>query len=171
MNYHNITHEDMLNGDGIRVVLWVAGCNHHCPECQNPETWSVESGVPFDDEALNELFAELSKDYVSGITFSGGDPFLFHNSLSVFLLMEKIKKNFPDKTIWVYTGYTYEQIMSEQKRIVARNCLVRFVDVLVDGEYMKDLRDVNLKWRGSSNQRVIDVQKSLKERKVVLHCE
>ena len=104
MNYHNITHEDMLNGDGIRVVLWVAGCNHHCPECQNPETWSVESGVPFDNEALNELCVELNKEYVSGITFSGGDPLHPKNADTVLEIVKWVRNNFPNKTIWLYTG-------------------------------------------------------------------
>lgn len=182
MNYHNITHEDMLNGDGIRVVLWVSGCPHHCEECQNPETWSPNSGIEFDEEAKREIFNELSKDYVSGITFSGGDPLAVFNVHFVFDLMEQIKKHFPNKTIWVYTGYTFEELeecvswthagigrYSTYDEGVAK--ILPLIDVLVDGEYKKDLRDVNLKWRGSSNQRVIDVKKSLKEGKVVLHCE
>lgn len=168
MNYHNITHEDMLNGDGIRVVLWVAGCNHHCPECQNPETWSVESGVPFDNEALNELCVELNKEYVSGITFSGGDPLHPKNADTVLEIVKWVKNNFPNKTIWLYTGYLFDFLLCVSD---SRGIIVRLCDVIVDGEYMKDLRDVNLKWRGSSNQRVIDVKKSLEEGKVVLHCE
>ena len=92
MNYHNITKDDMNNGDGVRVVLWVSGCSHHCPECQNPQTWCFDSGIPFDDKAKEEIFTELSKDYVSGITFSGGDP--VDNFLTVFLLMKEIKEKF-----------------------------------------------------------------------------
>ena len=132
--------------------------------------------------AKREIFNELSKDYVSGITFSGGDPLAVFNVHFVFDLMEQIKKHFPNKTIWVYTGYTFEELeecvswthagvgrYSTYDEGVAK--ILPLIDVLVDGEYKKDLRDVNLKWRGSSNQRVIDVQKSLKEGKVVLHCE
>lgn len=168
MNYHNITHDDMKNGDGLRVVLWVSGCSHRCPECQNQETWDYFSGIPFDDYALQEISEELQKDYISGITFSGGDPLSTINMQEVLHLMLWVKKYYPEKTIWVYTGYTYEKLLDlgGLYNIILNNC-----DVLVDGEYKKDLRDVNLKWRGSSNQRVIDVKKSLKEGKVVLHCE
>ena len=170
MFYHNITKDDMNNGDGVRVVLWVSGCSHHCPECQNPQTWCFDSGIPFDDKAKEEIFTELSKDYVSGITFSGGDP--VDNFLTVFLLMKEIKEKFPDKTIWCYTGYTYEQILScSIKKGLNYPFFLRMIDVLVDGEYKKDLRDIDLKWRGSSNQRVIDVKKSLAENKVVLWCD
>lgn len=175
MNYHNITKDDMLNGDGIRVVLWVAGCNHHCPECQNSQTWDKRSGIPFKEADKEELFNELSKDYVSGITFSGGDPLFTHNVVEIHNLCVEIKKKFPNKTIWLYTGYEYETIMKACERCtlpaVRKAIITNFVDVLVDGRYEKDLKDTNLKWRGSSNQRVIDVKKSLKEGKVVLHCE
>lgn len=168
MNYHNIKHDDMVNGDGIRVTLFVSGCSHHCLECQNPQTWDFNSGVFFDEEAEEELFSELSKDYISGITFSGGDP--IDNFVCVYVLMKKIKKKFPDKTIWCYTGYTYEYLIhsTSMKNYPG---LLEMIDVLVDGEYKKDLRDVQLKWRGSSNQRVIDVKKSLAENKVVLWCD
>ena len=174
MNYHNISKDDMNNGDGIRVVLWVAGCEHHCPECQNEQTWDYESGIPFDYNAIQELREELSKDYVSGITFSGGDPLAPKNRNVVADLVYWVKENFPTKTIWVYTGYKFELLsfiagtFSENSDIYH---IINHTDVLVDGRYNKDLRDVNLKWRGSSNQRVIDVQKSLSTRKVVLHCE
>lgn len=168
MNYHNIKHDDMVNGDGIRVTLFVSGCSHHCLECQNPQTWDFSSGVFFDEEAEEELFSELSKDYISGITFSGGDP--IDNFVSVYVLMKKIKEKFPDKTIWCYTGYTYEYLIHSNSM---KNYpgLLGMIDVLVDGEYKKDLRDVQLKWRGSSNQRVIDVKKSLAENRVVLWCD
>lgn len=169
MNYHNITHEDMNNGDGLRVVLWVSGCEHHCPECQNPQTWGYESGVHFDESALGEIFLELNKDYISGITFSGGDPLALGNCAKVANLCYHIKKYFPNKTIWVYTGYTWEELLARNNFYV--NDILRNTDVLVDGEYKKNLRDLKLKWRGSSNQRVIDVQESLRTGKVVLHCD
>lgn len=169
MNYHNITHEDMLNGDGMRVVLWVAGCEHHCPECQNPETWCKDGGIPFDDSALNELITELEKDYISGITFSGGDPLAPFNESEVSNICYYVKHLALGKTIWVYTGYTYEELL-ERKSVFTNDILAK-ADILVDGEYKKDLRNVNLKWRGSSNQRVIDLRKTEKEGKVILHCE
>lgn len=167
MNYHNITKEDMNNGDGLRVVLWVAGCEHHCPECHNMSTWSYDSGIEIDADAIKEIARELDKDYVSGITFSGGDPLAPHNRASILALIFWVRVNYPTKTIWLYTGYTYEQIADSP---MSSEVLLN-IDVLVDGKYVKELRDVNLKWRGSKNQRVIDVRKSIKERKVVLHCD
>ena len=105
MRYHNITKDDMLNGDGLRVVLWVAGCEHHCPNCQNPVTWDINGGLEFDEAAKKEIFDELEKNYVSGITFSGGDPLHTQNRKDVGALIEEIKVKFPNKTIWIYSGY------------------------------------------------------------------
>lgn len=165
MNYHNILHDDMMNGDGLRVVLFVSGCEHHCNHCQNPQTWGINSGIEFDLAAKEEIFEQLSKDYISGITFSGGDPLHPNNSLEVFLLINEIRKKFPTKTIWLYTGYTWEELQNiREKMKVVVSC-----DVLVDGEFMQELADVNYHWAGSTNQRIIDVQKSLQENKVVLH--
>lgn len=170
MRYHNITHDDMKNGDGIRVVLWVAGCEHHCPECQNPQTWDSESGIPFKIDDWYEIQEELSKDYVAGITFSGGDPLAPYNKYEVERLVQLIRLIFGDsKTIWIYTGYTFEQLI--QANDPTLNSILSNIDILVDGEYKKELRNTNLKWRGSSNQRVIDVKKSLAENKVVLWCD
>lgn len=162
MKYHNITKDDMLNGDGLRVVLWVSGCEHHCHGCQNPVTWNPDDGLYFDQESKEELFAELEKPYVSGITFSGGDPLYFTNIEKVTELCREVKENFPNKSIWIYTGYSWDEL----KHLTA---LMKYVDVLVDGKFIKELADKNLKWKGSSNQRVIDVQRSLKEGKVILH--
>lgn len=169
MNYHNITKDDMNNGDGLRVVLWVAGCPHHCPECQNPQTWDYDSGIQFDDSALAELRYELRKDYISGITLSGGDPLAPKNRYTVLKIVEWVKRTFPTKTIWLYTGYKYDALIFEgnyEAVQIIRNC-----DVIVDGEYKKDLRDVNLKWKGSKNQRVINVQESLRTGGIVLHTQ
>ena len=108
MRYHNITKDDMLNGDGLRVVLWVAGCGHHCKGCQNPITWDPNGGIPFDDAAKAEIFEQLDKDYISGITFSGGDPLYEANRADVTALAKEIKERYPKKDIWVYTGYEWE---------------------------------------------------------------
>lgn len=153
MRYHNITKDDMLNGDGLRVVLWVAGCSHCCKECQNPLTWDPDGGLPFDEAAKAELFEQLEKPYISGITFSGGDPLHSANRLDVRGLMEEIKRKYPDKTIWLYTGDSWEDILHYP--------MMQYVDVLVDGEFQNGLKDNKLLWKGSRNQRVIDVQKSL----------
>ena len=165
MRYHNITKDDMLNGDGLRVVLWVAGCDHCCKGCQNPLTWDPDGGLPFDEAAKQEIFDQLDKSYISGITFSGGDPLHNANRLGVRALIGEIKEKYPDKTIWVYTGSKWEDIWHYPK--------MKNVDVVVDGEYVQELRDTKLLWKGSSNQRVIDVQATLKQTdplKPVLHC-
>lgn len=163
MRYHNITKDDMLNGDGLRVVLWVAGCDHCCKECQNPITWDPNGGLEFDDGAKEELFEALDKEYISGITFSGGDPLFYGNRQATEDLAKEIHERFPDKTIWMYTGFTYETI--EDLKVM------EYVDVLVDGEFVVEQKDTQLPWRGSANQRVIDVKASRKAKKVVLHCE
>lgn len=162
MNYHNITKDDMLNGDGIRVVLWVAGCNHNCKDCQNPITWDVCGGIPFDESAKKELFDELAKDYVSGITFSGGDPLHPQNRDFITALSTEIKDKFPNKTQWLYTGFTWENIKDLD--------IINNLDVVVDGEFETEHRDTTLRWRGSPNQNVIDVPKTITEKKLVLHC-
>lgn len=210
MNYHNITKDDMLNGEGLRVVLWISGCSHRCRGCQNPQTWDCKSGVQFDESAKKEMFDELSKDYIAGITFTGGDPLYSQNLKDVLDLItdlrskypisrktdtiygdkdnsknniltrnsDEIRLSFPEKTIWLYTGYTWEQIMypvvtddfnPERDRFLKmRRDIVKQCDVLVDGRYEEDKRDITYHWAGSTNQRVIDVQESLKQNQVVL---
>ena len=155
----------MLNGDGLRVVLWVAGCSHCCKECQNPITWDPDGGLPFDEDAKQEIFEQLEQSYISGITFSGGDPLHSANRLDVRNLMSEIREKYPDKTIWLYTGYEWKDIWHYP--------MMKYVDVVVDGEFKIDLRDTNLLWKGSSNQKVIDVQATLKKTDPltpVLHC-
>lgn len=110
MNYHNITKEDMLNGDGIRVVLWVSGCEHHCKNCQNPITWDKNGGLPFDKAAEDELFEALNKPHIDGITFSGGDPLMPYNRKEIFRLIKKCREFYPEKSIWLYTGSKWEEI-------------------------------------------------------------
>lgn len=166
MRYHNITKDDMLNGDGLRVVLWVSGCSHCCKECHNPITWDPNSGLPFDDAAKQEIFEQLDKDYISGITFSGGDPLHFANRGDVAELMKEIKEKYPHKTIWLYTGSLWDEIYMED--------YMQYVDVCVDGEFRIDKKDTKLMWKGSSNQRVIDVKATLEKEAPyvpVLHCE
>jgi anaerobic ribonucleoside-triphosphate reductase activating protein len=160
MRYHNITKDDMLNGDGLRVVLWVSGCNHACPGCHNPVTWDACGGLPFDDAARRELFTELDKSYVSGITFSGGDPLFPANREQVSQLARSIKQRWPHKSIWLYTGYLWEQV--RELPVMAD------LDVLVDGPFVQALKDPQLHWKGSSNQRVIDVRRTLAKGNIVL---
>ena len=161
MNYHNITKADMLNGEGIRVVLWVAGCSHHCPKCHNPETWDTEGGIPFDKSALLEIFQELNHDWCNGLTLSGGDPLHIKNRKTVFNLCSAVKRQFPTKTIWCYTGYEWDDV----KNLPG----IEKIDVLIDGKFDIMRADTHYPWAGSTNQRVIDVPKSLSERRVILY--
>lgn len=190
INYHNITHDDMNNGDGLRVVLWLSGCSHHCYNCQNPQTWNPDSGIPFDELAKQEIFNELSKDYISGITFSGGDPLYENNLDEVLKLVKQIRISFPEKTIWLYTGFEWNEIMNykikadlcednasfekhikEDLSMIKRKNIISNVNVLVDGEYIDEQKDLTLKFRGSKNQHVIDVKQSLAQNKIVLYCD
>lgn len=156
MNYHDIKKCDMLNGEGIRTVLFVSGCNHHCKECHNPETWDHKSGIPFDESAKNEIFEELSKDYVNGLTLSGGDPMNEHNLDDIYNLLKEIKEKFPDKNIWIYTGYTHEQLLNtEGNDFDKRRMILDLCDVLVDGRFEIDKLSVAYPFAGSTNQRII----------------
>ena len=141
MRYHNITTDDMLNGDGLRTVLWVAGCTHRCEGCHNPITWDIEGGIPFDEAAETELFEKLSVNYISGVTFSGGDPLHPHNRAEITRLAKKIWAELPDKTIWLYTGFEWEDIKELE--------IIPLLDVVVD-------------------ERVIDVKETLRLGKIVL---
>ena len=161
MRYHNITKDDMLNGDGLRVVLCVAGCNHCCKECQNPITWDLNGGLLFDDAAKQEIFAQLDKSYISGITFSGGDPLHPFNRDEVFRLIKKIRRELPEKTIWLYTGFLWEEIKDIPD--------IADIDVVCEGKFVQELLDNKKHWVGSTNQRVVDVKKSLETGEVVLH--
>lgn len=163
MRYHDITKDDMKNGSGLRVVLWVAGCEHHCPECHNPVTWDIDDGVEFDNAAKEELFDALAKPYMAGVTLSGGDPLHRQNRADVGALLEEIKQKFPEKTVWLYTGYDYEEVRELP--------LMNKVDVLVDGKFVVAQKDAKLHWRGSANQRVIDLNKTREAGDVVLFCE
>lgn len=165
MNYHRILHDDTLNGDGLRVVLFLSGCDHHCEGCHNPQTWDPNSGKPFDIEAYDELWHYLSKDYTSGITFSGGDPLNPANIDGVYRLCKEIKENCPEKTIWLYSGYDVYEILTNPEH----RKIMEYVDVLVDGKFKKELLDVKYPWAGSTNQRVIDMQRTLKMGTVVMH--
>lgn len=178
MNYHNITTDDMLNGDGLRTVLWVSGCQQKCNNCQNPQTWGFDSGIPFTDETMQELLDDLSLPYISGLTLSGGHPLEPKNLDTVYNIVKTVKEKFPNKSIWLYTGYTWEEILKKDKSYedleangISPLDVVKYCDVLVDGKYEDDKRDITLAWRGSSNQKVINIQESLKQNKIILWCE
>lgn len=152
MKILNITSPDVNNGTGFRVTLWVAGCSHHCRGCHNPETWDYNQGKTL-REVRKELFDKLDKSYIKGLTLSGGDPLAQskRSLIELYFLLKRIKKKFPNKDIWIYSGYTHEEILQDKfKKLVLSQC-----DVLVDGPYRYALRDTSLPFRGSSNQRII----------------
>lgn len=159
MRYSHIYLYDVANGPGIRVVLWTQGCEHHCKNCHNPETWNPKKGKEFTDVERKVLFDFLNNEFCRGLTVTGGDPLYPSNREYLRDLLKEVKKTFPNKDIWVWTGYLYEQIDTD---------LLKYVDVLVDGKYEEAQKDVSLPYSGSRNQRVIDVQQSLKENKVIL---
>ena len=212
MNYLKIDKEDVCNGEGLRVVLWLSGCSHKCKGCQNPQTWDADSGISFDESAKEELFRELDKDYISGLTLTGGDPLFEGNLDDVLDLVTEVNKRYntpqnidsnnannnnilnaddnkirlsrPQKTIWLYSDFRWEPIMeyessytddfdyieesywdgiNEKRRQIIMQC-----DVLVDGQYIDSLRDISLPYRGSTNQRLIDVKQSLQKGEIVL---
>ena len=167
MNYHNIKTDDMLNGDGLRVTCWVSGCSLGCFNCYNPQTWDFNSGIPFTEETMQEILYDLSKPYIKGLTLSGGHPFDPHNAPEVLKIVKRVKMVFPNKDIWIYSGYVWEDIIKDN----ALKEILKCIDVLVDGAYVDELRDISLAFRGSSNQRIIDVKKTLNSNEVILWQE
>ena len=148
MNYIKITKVDIANGPGCRTVLWVSGCVHACPNCHNQQTWNPNSGIPFDDEAIKEIYAELENPYVDGITFSGGDPLHPLNYNTILWLCTQIKLKYPNKNIWLYTGYSLDTVK------LIYSDILEYVDVLVDGTFIEKLKSPDKHWVGSSNQKI-----------------
>lgn len=164
-------HADMLNGEGLREVLFFSGCDHSCAGCfnkelQDPNYIGLPESHTWTEKDYIELCTELEHDYISGVTITGGDGFSEFNKKDILELCQKLKSDYPLKTIWLYTGWTYEQVLKHNDE--KTKCL-SYIDVLCDGRFVEKLKSPDLPWVGSSNQRVIDVQKSLKEGKVVLH--
>ena len=167
MNYEKIDKCSVSNGLGVRTVLWISGCNIHCKNCHNQSTWDFNSGIPFTDDTMQEILYNLSKPYIKGLTLSGGHPLDPHNAPEVLKIVKRVKMVFPNKDMWIYTGYVWEDIIKDDtlKEILKRT------DVLVNGAYIDELRDISLPFRGSSNQRIIDVQESLKQNEIILWKE
>lgn len=161
MNYLGIDKSSISNGPGVRVVLWVAGCKIHCKGCQNPESWDFGAGKLFDEAAKSELFKTLDKPYIRGLTISGGNP--LDRPYEIFRLVTEIKNKFPTKDIWLYSGYTYDEIRSSREKFKA----LMGVDVLVDGPYIEEQRDITLAFRGSKNQRIIDLKETWNNGEIV----
>ena len=167
MNYEKIDKCYASNGTGIRTVLWVSGCDIHCRNCHNPQTWDFNSGIPFTDDTMQEILYDLSKPYIKGLTLSGGHPLDPHNAPKVLEIVKRVKMVYPNKDIWIYSGYVWENIIKDK----TLREILKYTDVLVDGAYVDELRDISLAFRGSSNQRIIDVPKSLEQNKVILWQE
>lgn len=165
MNYSGFSKVDMENGEGVRVSLFVSGCPFNCKGCFNQIAKSPEAGLPFDDEMKQEVFNALDHEYISGLSVLGGDPLFVENREEVLRLCQEVKSRFSQQTIWLWTGYTYEKVKQEFPQILET------IDVMVDGQFVLEKLDKRLKWRGSSNQRVIDCSASLKEGRVILYCE
>lgn len=170
MNYAEIKNCDVANGPGVRVSLFVSGCTHHCRECFNPETWDFAYGKPFTQETIDLILSYLEPDYIKGITLLGGEPFERVNQQGLLPLLRQIREKLPQKSIWCFTGYEYDKDilgrMYEQWPETRE--MLSYLDVLVDGEFMIDKKDLGLRFKGSSNQRTIKVPESLESGKVVL---
>lgn len=162
MRFAQIRKTDIANGEGIRVSLYVQGCHRHCPNCFNPETWDFNGGEVFDDEIENILIELINQPHIVGLTILGGEPLEPENRKDISNLLKKVKQHCQNKTIWLYSSYLYEEIEKFDEEILS------YIDILVDGPFVDELKDRKLRFRGSSNQRVIDVQLTLKKQEIVL---
>lgn len=169
MRYASMRNLDISNGENIGVSLFVQGCHFHCNNCFNSETWDFEGGYSWTEKATKDFLNLINRSYIKRVSILGGEPLTSRNVEEIFHLISTIRNLFPTKTIWLYTGFTWEQIMNPTNSDdILRKEIVSQCDVVVDGEYIDELRDITLKWRGSSNQRVIDVKKSIENGEVVL---
>jgi len=168
MNYADIKNCDVANGPGVRVSLFVSGCTHHCKNCFNPETWNFDFGSPFGSEQIDTILTLLAPDHIHGFTLLGGEPFEYCNQQGVLPLLQKIKTCLPHKDIWCYSGYLFEEILNMCEKWKETKQILSCIDILVDGEFMEEKKDLSLRFKGSSNQRIIQVQKSLEAGEIVL---
>ena len=161
MKYNTIRKSDISNGPGVRVSIFMQGCEFHCKNCFNPETWSFDKGKDFTDETINTILELCNKDYIKGLSILGGEPLHPKNIEASTKLARVFKEKYPNKDIWVWSGFLFEDYVKNLE-------IVKYIDVLVDGQYIDELHDFRLQFRGSSNQRIIDVKRSLKSDKVVI---
>ncbi len=170
MNYASIKKNDIANGTGVRVSLFVSGCTHHCKGCFNRETWDFNYGMEFTQDTQKEILNALDFEHIAGLTLLGGEPFEPSNQEVLVNLVKSVKEKFPGKNIWCYTGYDFEKdLLSESKiRSSVTDELLKNIDVLVDGEFIMEKKNISLKFRGSENQRIILVQESIKQNKTIL---
>ena len=172
MNYGNIKRLDIANGDGVRVSLFVSGCRNRCKGCFQPETWNFDYGKPFTPETEEAVLQALEPSYVEGLTLLGGEPFEPENQRVLVELLKKVRSRCPQKSVWSYSGYTIDQIRGEgHPHCEVSDEMLSMIDVLVDGKFVEELKDISLKFRGSSNQRILDVKKTLAQGEIVLYAE
>ena len=169
MNYGEIKNFDIANGEGVRVSLFVSGCTHHCKGCFNPETWNFGFGSVYTKETEDSIMKMLSFPYIDGLALLGGEPFEPDNQRELVKLLKRVRAELPDKDVWCYSGYIFDkELLSESRaRCEVTDEMLSLIDVLVDGEFKEELKDVSLVFRGSSNQRIIDVKKSLESGEVI----
>ncbi len=169
MNYSAIKYCDIANGPGVRTVLFVSGCRNHCEGCFQPETWDFNHGNVFDTKVEEEILHSLEPGYIHGLTLLGGDPFEEENQKALLPFVRKVRESFPEKNIWAYTGYFLEDLQPQGKKYTCDTQeMLSYIDVLVDGPFIQEKKDISLKFRGSSNQRIIDLIESRKQNRVVL---
>ena len=171
MNYCELKKNDIANGEGVRTVLFVSGCTNRCEECFQPETWDFDYGQPFTRDTEDEIIASVKPYYINGLTLLGGDPFEPSNQRALLPFLRRFRAECPDKTIWAFTGFTLDKELWQEgshPRCEATDEMLSYIDVLVDGRYVKALKDISLRFRGSSNQRLIDMQKTLQNKEIVL---
>lgn len=170
MYYGEIKNCDIANGEGVRVSLFVSGCTNRCKNCFQPQTWDFCYGEPFDKDAENRILSLLAPEYINGLTVLGGEPFEPQNQRALLLFIRKVKRIYPNKNIWAYSGFTYEELLTKgsHPNCEATEELLSFIDVLVDGRFIDELKDISLRFRGSRNQRVIDLVSTRKNGEPVL---
>ena len=175
MNYATIKWCDIANGEGVRVSLFVSGCTHRCKNCFNEVAWDFSYGEPFDEETQNKIIQALDFEYLAGLSLLGGEPFEPQNQEALYPFVKKVKELYPNKSIWAYTGCTFDErtgtLRETRKNTPWTKPLLSLIDVLVDGPFIEELKDIRLKFRGSSNQRVIDMQKTFEKGEIVLYLE
>ena len=164
MNYNKIRKMDISNGPGVRVSIFFQGCSFHCKNCFNPETWDFNGGLEFKEEQIEEIIDLCEPDFISGLSILGGEPMHPKNIANTTKLAKRFKEEYPDKNIWAWSGFLFDRDLKDKE-------VLNYIDVLVDGQYQDELRNPSLKWRGSSNQRVIDVKKTKQKGQIVLYCE
>ena len=169
MNYATIKECDVANGPGVRVSLFVSGCNHHCKGCFNRIAWDFDYGKKFDEETIQKILNDLDRDYIEGLSLLGGEPLEYTNQKGLVELVKRVKEKFPNKTIWCYTGFDFEKdVMGKMyKSFDTTEELIKNIDVIVDGKFMEEKKNLSLKFRGSENQRIIDVKKSIENGYVI----